>query len=90
MLNDVKERHDIIVNVIERITREFPQLLEHRRIFLKLLSYINCMTGSMRGAIFKCLSRYYNICSLAEKKDITDSVRAISEEIIADSSDDNL
>lgn len=24
MQNDAKERHDIIVNVIERITREFP------------------------------------------------------------------
>jgi len=28
MQNDVKEKHDIIVNVIERITREFPALLK--------------------------------------------------------------
>lgn len=27
MLNDARERHDILVNVIERITREFPKLL---------------------------------------------------------------
>lgn len=63
MQNDAKERHDIIVNVIERITREFPRLLEQRRLFLKLISYINVMTGSMRGSIFKTLSRYYKICS---------------------------
>lgn len=63
MQNDAKERHDIIVNVVERITREFPKLLEQRRLFLKLISYINVMTGSMRGAIFKALARYYKICS---------------------------
>jgi len=27
MQNDLKERHDIFVNVIERVTREFPMLL---------------------------------------------------------------
>jgi hypothetical protein len=63
MQNDAKERHDIIVNVIERITRDFPSLVEHRKIFLKLRSYINVMTGSMRGAIFKTFARYFSICS---------------------------
>lgn len=49
MSNDAKERHDILVNVIERITREYPQFLSQKIIFLKLTSYTKVMTGSMRG-----------------------------------------
>ena len=74
MLNDARERHDILVNVIERITREFPKLLAQRRIFLKLLSFINVMTGAMRGAIFKSLHRYYRTCSQEERIEIIKSV----------------
>lgn len=46
------------MNVIERITRYFPQLLAERRVFLKLLSFVNILTGSMRGVVFKALDRY--------------------------------
>jgi hypothetical protein len=70
MENDKRERHDIIVNVIERITRDFPQLLEIRKVFMKLISYINVMTGSMRAAIFKALARYYEICPKQQRIEI--------------------
>jgi len=75
--------------VIERITREFPYLLQQRRIFLKLLSFINVLTGGMRGAIFKSLTRYYSVCSESEQADISTSVLAISNEIFSDISDEN-
>jgi hypothetical protein len=89
MQNDVKEKHDVIVNVIERVTRDFPVLLAQRRIFLKLLSYINNLTGSMRSAIFKSLSRYYVVCSAGEKKDITDTVKTVCEDVLSDTSEEN-
>lgn len=89
MQNDVKEKHDVIVNVIERVTREFPNLLLQRRIFLKLLSYINNLTGALRSAIFKSLSRFYAVCSIGERKDITDSVKTICGDILSDTSEEN-
>lgn len=60
--NEAKDRDDIFVNVIERITRDFPNLLKERKIFLKLLSFINILTGSMRGVVFKALDRYIQSC----------------------------
>ena len=89
MQNDVKEKHDVIVNVIERVTREFPMLLAQRRIFLKLLSFINNLTGSMRSAILKSLTRYYVVCAPGDKKDITDTVKAICEDVLSDRSEEN-
>jgi hypothetical protein len=89
MLNDMREKHDILVNVVERITREFPQLLSHRKILLKLLSFINVMTGSMRAAIFKSLYRYYVVCDQKERLEIINSVHAISDEILSDISEEN-
>ena len=56
--NEAKDRDDIFVNVVERITRDFPNLLAERKIFLKLLSFINILTGSMRGVVFKSIDRY--------------------------------
>lgn len=56
--NEAKDRDDIFVNVIERITRDFPNLIAERKIFLKLLSFVNILTGSMRGVVFKALDRY--------------------------------
>ena len=58
MINELKDKHDIFVNSIERVTREFPQLLEESKIFVKLVAFINVLTGSMRGAVFKTLDRY--------------------------------
>ena len=56
---------------------------------MKLINYINVMTGSMRGAIFKSLSRYYKICSPADRTEIQKSIHAISHDILADISEDN-
>jgi len=38
MINESKERHDVFVNVIERVSRDFPDLLSERKIFMKLLA----------------------------------------------------
>ena len=59
MLNKESKRHDILVNSIERITRDFPDLLYQRRIFLKLTNFIEILTGSMRGMTLICLRRFY-------------------------------
>lgn len=45
---------------------------------MKLIAYINVMTGSMRGAIFKSLERYYRICSAQDRNEIQKSLHAIS------------
>ena len=58
MINEAQARHDIFVNVIERVSREFPLLLDERQLFVKLVAFINVLTGSMRGAVFKTLDRY--------------------------------
>jgi len=58
MINEAKDKHDIFVNVIERISREFPQLLNEKKLFVKLVAFINVLTGSMRGSVFKTLDRY--------------------------------
>jgi len=49
MINEARDRHDIFVNVIERVTREFPQLINEKKLFVKLVAFINVFTGSMRG-----------------------------------------
>lgn len=43
----------------------------------------------MRSAIFKSLTRYYIVCTPAERKDITDSVKTICEDVISDRSEEN-
>ena len=62
MSNEKKERHDVFVQSIEKITREYPELLVEREIFMKLLSFIKVLTGGMRNAIFKSLERYLAVC----------------------------
>lgn len=62
MGNEENERHDVLVNAIEKITREYPELLDERHIFMKLLSFVKVLTGSMRSAILKSLERYINLC----------------------------
>lgn len=47
------------------------------------------MTGAMRGTIFKTLARYFPICSQQEQQDIYKSLIAISEDILADISEEN-
>jgi len=88
-MNKQIERHDILVHVIERLTREFPALLSERRIFLKLLSFVNVLTGTMRGAIFKSLERYLQICPQVDLVEVSKSIQADYDDILADISDEN-
>jgi hypothetical protein len=88
--NENKEsRHDIFVNVIERITRWFPALLAERRILMKLLSFINSFTGTMRSAIFKSFDRYLAICENPDLIEIARSLEAVFNDILGDISDEN-
>jgi hypothetical protein len=88
--NESKEqRHDIFINVLERISRWFPALIADRRILMKLLSFINSFTGTMRGAIFKTFDRYLEICESADLKEISKSLEAVFNDILGDISDDN-
>ena len=89
MQNEAKDRDDIFVNVIERITREYPALLSERRLFLKLLAFVNILTGSMRGAIFKSLDRYVQQCEPEDLVEVCKSLQAVFDDILADISDDN-
>ena len=80
------------MNVIERITRDFPALLSERKIFLKLLSFINILTGSMRAVVFKSLNRYVSaveVCGVEDLQEVSKSVQAVHDDILADISDDN-
>jgi len=43
----------------------------------------------MRSAILKSLTRFFVICTQSERKDITDSISTISEDIISDTSEEN-
>ena len=61
MINETRDRHDIFVNSIERVTREFPHLLDENKLFVKLVAFINVLTGSMRAAVFKTLDRYIQV-----------------------------
>jgi len=63
MSNENNERHDVLVNTIEKVTREYPQLLQNdRRVFMKLLSFLKVLTGTMRAAVMKSLERYLEVC----------------------------
>lgn len=50
---------------------------------------MNVLTGSMRGAIFKSLTRFYTVCSSSEQKDISTSLLAIITDVLNDVSDEN-
>ena len=43
----------------------------------------------MRSAILKSLTRYYVVCTPGDKKDITDTVKAICEDVLSDRSEEN-
>ena len=75
--------------MVERISRDYPALLSYRRLFLKLITFVNILTGSMRGAIFKTLDRYVQICSEEDLVEVCKSVQAVFDDILADISDDN-
>lgn len=89
MINEAKDKHDIFVNVVERISREFPQLLNEKRLFVKLVAFINVLTGSMRGAVFKTLDRFVQISSQDALVEVARSVTAVANDILADISEEN-
>lgn len=91
--NEVRERHDVFVYAVERVSREYDHLLVDRDFFLKTSGFINILTGSMRAAVFKTFERYIKIAKKMENiKDIDDmamSIFAESKNILADINDDN-
>ena len=91
--NEVKERHDVFVYSIERASREYSELLVDRQIFMKTISFINILTGSMRAAVFKTYERYIKIAkqrnNLADIGEISMSLLAVLKEILADINDEN-
>lgn len=91
--NENNERHDVLVTSIEKVTREYPQLLNDRKVFMKLLSFLKVLTGTMRAAVIKSLERYLDVCRKAGKlEDINEVARALqadAEDILADISDEN-
>lgn len=89
MVNEARDRHDIFVNVIERVTREFPQLCNEKKLFVKLVAFINVLTGSMRGAVFKTLERYIHNCPPESVVEISRSLMAVANSILADISEEN-
>ena len=59
--NEVRERHDVFVYSIERASREYDELLCDRQLFMKTISFIDILTGSMRAAVFKTYERYIKV-----------------------------
>ena len=93
MVNESNERHDVLVHSIEKITREYPELLQDRKIFMKMLSFVKVFTGTMRSSILKCFERYLQVCRLKKQIDdineIAMSLYSDSDDILADISDEN-
>ena len=83
----------MLVNSIEKISREYPELLTDRKIFMKLLSFVKVLTGTMRSAIFKSFERYLQVCKskrqIEDINEIAMSLLADSDDILADISDEN-
>lgn len=80
--NEVKERHDIFVYSIERASREYSELMVDKQMFMKTISFMNILTGSMRAAVFKTMERYLVVCkelkNMKDINEITMSLMAIS------------
>jgi hypothetical protein len=91
--NEVRERHDVFVYSIERASREYGQLLSDRQVFMKTISFIDILTGSMRAAVFKTYERYVQVArrdnNLAAIDEIAMSLLAVAKEILADINDEN-
>jgi hypothetical protein len=91
--NEVRERHDVFVYSIERASREYSELLTDRQIFMKTISFINILTGSMRAAVLTTFERYISIAKqnkdLGAIDEIAMSLVAVWREILADINDEN-
>ncbi len=81
------------MNSIEKITREYPELLQERKVFMKLLSFVKVLTGTMRAAVLKSLERFLPVCRkyklLDDINEIAMALQADSDEILSDISDEN-
>lgn len=77
--NEANERHDVLVQGIERVTRDCPEVIgKERRVFMKLLSFVKVLTGTMRAAVMKALERYIGVCRKNNKiDDINEIARAL-------------
>lgn len=93
MANEESKRHDIFVNTIEKVSRDFPEILLERKVFMKLLAFVTILTGSMRGAIFKAFERYLFVCkrkmSIEDINEITLALFADFDDILSDISNEN-
>jgi hypothetical protein len=67
---------------IERTSREYSAFMVDKQIFMKTISFMNILTGSMRSAVFKAMERYLVVCKeMKNMKDINEismSLMAIS------------
>ncbi len=91
--NESNERHDVLVNAIEKITRDYPNLLTERKVFMNLTTFVKVLTGSMRACVFKAFERYLHVCRREKRiEDIDEIAMALfgdAEEIMSDISDEN-
>lgn len=73
--NESNDRHDVLVNSFEKVSREYPQILTDRKVFMKLLSFVKVLTGTMRAAVLKTLERFLPVC---RKNNMLDDINQIA------------
>lgn len=73
-VNEVRERHDVFVFTVERISRQYPQQLNDRQLFLKTICFIKVLTGSMRAAVFRSFERYVEVARARKAQDEIDEI----------------
>ncbi len=49
LVNEASERHDVLVSSIEKISREFAEILQEKKIFMKMITFVKNLTGTMRS-----------------------------------------
>ena len=90
---EAKDKHDIYVFSIERISREYHYLLEDPRIFQKSLSYVKNLTGQMRGSVFTSIERHVQTQRKKNKLEnismICKSIQSDNRDILTDINDEN-
>jgi hypothetical protein len=62
-------------------------------MFMKTISFVNVLTGSMRAAVFRTLERFIALAKRTKRindvNEISMSIQAVSSDILADINDDN-
>ena len=78
---------------VERVCRGYEELLTDRQMFMKTISFVNVLTGSMRAAVFRTLERFIALAKRTKRindvNEISMSIQAVSSDILADINDDN-